>query len=344
MNKISRFSLSEDRLDTLLAALPKARLGLIGDACLDIYWFADMKRSELSRETPHFPLPVVKEQFSLGGAGNVAANMKALEVAQVKFISLAGQDWRASILAEALQKQAIDGQYIIQQPDIVTPSYCKPMRQGISDVVYEDPRIDFMNYAPISEESEDKILRALDAILPHIDVLAVSDQLPFGCVTPRIREKILAIGQSIPVIVDSRDRISQYHSVTVKPNEVEAGILLNQNLLEGNLEENLLDAGKKLYQKTNRPVIITLGGEGSFYYDKANACIAPGQKVTPPIDFVGAGDTFLSALCAALAVGATGPEAIAIGNLASAVIIKKIGITGVATAAEIKQRYQQSED
>ena len=58
-----------------LTKLGKGRIGVIGDFCLDVYWHADMTRSELSRETPHFPLPIVQERLSPGGAGNVVANL-----------------------------------------------------------------------------------------------------------------------------------------------------------------------------------------------------------------------------------------------------------------------------
>ena len=43
-----------------LNKLAKGRIGVIGDSCLDVYWHADMTKSELSRETPHFPLPIVQ--------------------------------------------------------------------------------------------------------------------------------------------------------------------------------------------------------------------------------------------------------------------------------------------
>lgn len=55
-----------------------ARIGIIGDFCVDIYWHADMRKSELSRETPHYPLPIVGERVYLGAGGNVAANLAAL--------------------------------------------------------------------------------------------------------------------------------------------------------------------------------------------------------------------------------------------------------------------------
>ncbi|MFV0412532.1 MAG: bifunctional heptose 7-phosphate kinase/heptose 1-phosphate adenyltransferase [Oscillospiraceae bacterium] len=344
MEGISAFSLSEKRMNELLQKLPKARLGLIGDVCLDMYWFADMRRSELSRETPHFPLPVVEERLSLGAAGNVAANIKALGVETLHLISAAGDDWRHSILSGLLKQHGLREDYIVECKNRVTQSYCKPMRKGISEVVYEDPRIDFSNYEPLPAQKEDEIIDALGTIAEKVDVLAVSDQFMYGCVTPRVRQKICEIGERLPVVVDSRDRISEYTSVIIKPNEIEAGALLGQNLLSGDLAANLLSAAPVLSGKTGRPVVITLGEKGAFYYQEGSAYIVPAQAVSPPIDFVGAGDTFLSAFCATLAVGATGPEAIAFGNLASAVVIKKIGITGVATPEEIRTSHRQREE
>ena len=63
--------------------IKKLKVGIIGDFCLDVYWTAEMKKSELSRETPHYPLPVVEERMSAGGAGNVAVNVSSLGVGKV---------------------------------------------------------------------------------------------------------------------------------------------------------------------------------------------------------------------------------------------------------------------
>ena len=70
--------LTREALETILSSIDRARICLIGDLCLDVYWHADMRLSELSRETPHYPLPIVEERFSPGGAGNVASNIAAL--------------------------------------------------------------------------------------------------------------------------------------------------------------------------------------------------------------------------------------------------------------------------
>ena len=66
--------LTRPRLTELLERMRQCRAVLIGDMCLDVYWFADMTRSKLSRETPHFPLPVVSEKMSAGAGGNAAVS------------------------------------------------------------------------------------------------------------------------------------------------------------------------------------------------------------------------------------------------------------------------------
>ncbi|MBG0771697.1 MAG: carbohydrate kinase, partial [Anaerolineaceae bacterium] len=61
----------------------------------------------------------------------------------------------------------------------------------------------------------------------------------------------------------------------------------------------------------------------------------PAVRLSPPIDPVGAGDTFISALCLSLAAGATPYEAGQIATFASAVILKKLHQTGTASIGEI---------
>ena len=58
-------------LNDIFKGIDSARIAIIGDFCLDAYWTADMTLSEISREVPHFPLPIIDERMSPGGAGNV---------------------------------------------------------------------------------------------------------------------------------------------------------------------------------------------------------------------------------------------------------------------------------
>lgn len=314
-------------LAEILKKIETVRVCVLGDVCLDIYWHADMKKSRLSRETPHFPLPVVKERFSLGGGGNVMANVSALHVQAMLPVSVIGRDWRAWPVKECFSALGCPQTYLIEDPARVTPCYAKPLRGGISDVVYEDPRLDFENASPLSAETEQKVLQALVAAAKKANVIAVSDQLEYGVVTPAVREVLCELGKMMPVIVDSRDRISLYRNVIVKPNEVEAASVCPASSPE--------DAAVLLSARTRAPAIVTLGENGAVWSEKGLPVRVPAVRVAPPVDPVGAGDTFLAAFAAAYAAGVPGADALRFASLASAVTVQKIGQTGTASPDEI---------
>lgn len=320
-------------LEGLLKAASKGRVGLIGDLCLDAYWTADMRKSCLSRETPHFPLPVMQERYSAGGAGNVACNISALKPGKLVTLGVVGTDWRGRLLCDTLREQGVDTGNILSVPDRITNTYIKPLRQGISQVVYEDPRLDFENYSPLPLEAEQQLLERLEQAASEIDVLCVSDQMDYGCITPRIRQYICQLGKSgLTVLVDSRSRVGDYSQVIVKPNEVEAGRALGQTL------ETLEDAERLcrlLSERNERPAVITLGDRGSMLCADGETVHSPAHPVEPPVDFCGAGDSFLSGLGVFLAAGATLRQAVEAATLCSAVTVKKLNTTGTASAEEL---------
>ena len=113
---MKRVELDGARVRALAGAVQNARVCMIGDVCLDLYWRADMRLSRLSRETPHFPLPVVGETASPGGGGNVACNLRALGVGELTVISVIGDDWRGFLLRDCFAKRGIDtGRLIVSQ-------------------------------------------------------------------------------------------------------------------------------------------------------------------------------------------------------------------------------------
>ncbi len=311
-----------------------ARLAVLGDFCLDIYWLADMRRSELSRETPHFPLPVTQERHGAGGAGNVVANILALRPRSVQCIGVFGDDWRGDIYQRLLLEQGADTRGVFRESGRWTDTYIKPLRRGHTGLVYEDPRIDFANATPPSAETEAKVLSALENL--KCDVLCVCDQMPFGCVTPRVREKIAALGEAgLTVVVDSRDRIGEYRHVIAKPNEVEACRLLG---MAPTRDLDVLErAARMLAARNERPAIVTAGDLGCLVATVAGETthVFP-VPVTGEIDICGAGDTFLAATSCALAAGCTLDEAAALGCRAAAITVRKLRTTGTATWEELQ--------
>lgn len=336
--------LTRDQVLDISEKIKDVKVCLIGDVCLDIYWWADMKLSRLSRETPHHPLPVVKEVYSPGGGGNVVNNIHTLGVKKLISVSAIGSDWRGFQLTKWLEEHNIDTSGLIQRKEGVTTSYCKPMRMGISDVVYEDPRLDFENYEPLSSEDEEKMLNMLDAAAQQVDIIAVSDQCLCGVITPKIRKRLSQLAEKLPVVVDSRDHAAEYTGVIVKPNEVEAAFAIGRDITGLDLTiEEYAEIGKDLQKKNGRPVVVTLGAIGSLWCEDDSCCLAPTVKAEPPVDIVGAGDTFLSAFCCAYAACKNGPMALAYANLASGVTVKKIGTTGTATTEEILKKWEENQ-
>ena len=325
----------------ILKNINNVRAVLIGDLCLDVYWSADMTKSRLSRETAHFPLPVVAERMSPGAGGNAASCMAGLVPKNLQVIGVTGNDWRGDVLQKLLFETPGLTPRIVTSPDYRTNAYIKPMRFGYSKEETEDPRLDFENYAPLPEEAETAVLSALNDAVKDADVLVVSDQMTFGVVTEKVRERIIALAsEGLPVFVDSRDRIGLYRHCTLKPNEIECARALSlpeAALSEGTLEETWIPAAKALSEKCASQVCLTLGSHGAVYYDEKKAVFGKAVPVDPPVDIVGAGDCFLSAFSLAMTAGTKPEDALSFAAYASAVTVKKLGTTGTASPEEILQ-------
>jgi len=323
-----------------LSRIDNAAVGVLGDLALDIYWYADMKKSELSRETPHYPLPIIREVMSLGAGGNVAANIAALQPKKLMVCGICGDDWRGSILREKLMSIGADTSGLIAEPGRFTQAYCKPMRKGISNVIYEDPRLDFSAVSDPSAETEQRILAWLDAVDGKLDVLCVCDQFQHGIVTKAVLNRLCRM--KMPVLVDSRYRIGEFSVKGVlKPNEDECrNALITLGLHKSDEPETM---AKTLAKHTGADVMLTLGELGSLYVSAdGTKCIdTPAVKVEGSLDICGAGDTSLSAFACCLATGAIPAEAAEMSAYASAVTIRKIGTTGTATREEILRLYDE---
>ncbi|MFW6162547.1 MAG: bifunctional heptose 7-phosphate kinase/heptose 1-phosphate adenyltransferase [Planctomycetota bacterium] len=338
--------MQRERLHELLSSFPSRRVAVMGDFCLDVYWHAEMTRARLSRETPRFPLPVVRETFSAGGAANVAWNVAELGVGTVEAIALFGDDWRGRELRRLLdERHGVDLHRVVTAPDRVTPAYAKPIRHGFHSE-QEDSRLDFINVAPAPPALEDQVLAGLADSLPGLDALIVADQLDGGLLSPRVRERLLALAADHPdvvVLVDSRQHIGAFPGVHLKPNELEAARAVHPHIAPGDITDDVLrDCGRRLAALAGKPVFLTIGERGILVFDGDRCHPVPGYPQEPPLDIVGAGDTCIAALAAALAAGASPAEAADLACLAASVTVRKLGITGAASPAELRTRLDDT--
>ena len=130
------------RLPQLLERIRRARVGVIGDFCLDVYWSLDPSAAEVSMETGLTTRAVREQRHSPGGAGNVAANLSALGVGSVRAFGVVGDDPYGGEMRRLLEGLGVDCAPLLVQADgWQTCTYVKP-----SLVEREESRIDFGNY------------------------------------------------------------------------------------------------------------------------------------------------------------------------------------------------------
>ena len=100
--------LTDSLLEAALHKIPKARITVFGDFCLDVYWLLDMDEVELSVETG-LPVRRVREQhYSLGGAGNAVANLVDLGVGEVRAVGVVGKDLFGVALLDLLRGRGVN--------------------------------------------------------------------------------------------------------------------------------------------------------------------------------------------------------------------------------------------
>lgn len=342
-----REHLSKERLKEILDRFAGQKIGLVGDLGLDAYWYADMTRSFLSRETPHFPRPVVREVYAPGAGANVAHNLSALGVGQVLVFSVLGDDWRGAILRQEMACRGILIERLIISPQRSTTTFVKPILMGY-DSSQEDARLDFENAEPLSPALEEALVDVVAQHLPELDGLLVADQLDVnGVITGRVREALNGLAADHPdklLVVDSRQRIGLFRNMVLKPNRVEATAAVYPDRdPRAVARDELVQIAKILSQRSGRPTFVTLSEDGILVYAEDTHHILPAAPVRPPLDPVGAGDTSIAALATMLAAGATPWEAGAVANLAAAVIVEKLNQTGTASQEEILARYDLAE-
>jgi len=202
-----------------------------------------------------------------------------------------------------------------------------------------------INPHPLDARDEDLLIEHLCQIVPHLDALIIADYIAGGILTQRVSEALLELAERNPqglFLADSRERIDQFQSLVIKPNEVEARRLFFPGQVPASITlEAIEKAALELNAHTQKPVYITLGENGCLVCEMPGSIRLPAVHVPPPLDPVGAGDTFLASLAAGLAAGATSQEAGCLANLAAAVTIQKIGMTGTASPEEILSIFDE---
>jgi len=327
------------RLQDLLNHFPGVTVLIVGDFFLDKYLDIDPQLSEPSLETGLEAYQVINVRRYPGAAGAVANNLHALDV-NVIALGVVGEDGEGDDLRRGLDLIGVDSDGLIRAPGRFTPTYLKPMLRQGNTPARELNRFDTKNRTPLPVEIETELISRLRGLLRRLLGIVIVDQVPepnCGVITDRVRLALSELARANPaaiVLADSRERIGEFRGVMLKPNFHEA------KRATGLFE--LAAAGRELRRRTQRPVIVTHGDRGMYLFELDGELHIPAIPVAGPIDVVGAGDSAMAGLVAALCAGGTLAEAALVGNLAASLTIQQLGVTGTATRAQILARFEDA--
>ncbi|MEO7084433.1 MAG: PfkB family carbohydrate kinase [Gemmatimonadaceae bacterium] len=313
-------SLSRDRLTSLLQAAGSRRVAVVGDAMLDVYL-----RGDVERISPEAPVPVMRvreRRYALGGAGNVAQNVRAVG-ARCDLVAAIGDDAGGRQLSSMLD--AIDaglGSLVTVNRPTTTKTRVVARSQQVVRVDEEDD-------SDFAGEEVALLLRSVAAAVENADALVLEDYNK-GVLVSRVIESAIdaAKAKGIPIVVDPKYRnFFLYRGATIfKPNrrELEAALgaavdLEHPEALPATFERLGVDN-----------LLLTLGERGMVLISSGGSIKHVPTAAREVYDVVGAGDTVTAYLALALAAGGTPTEAAIIANFAAGVEVGKLGAATVS--------------
>ena len=324
-------------LDEALARAARARVVVLGDFAIDAYWLIDPDQTECSVETHLSVRKVRRQRYSLGGAGNVVANLAALGVRSVSAVGLIGDDLFGGLMRKMLEDLGVSTAGLLcWGDDWQTPVFSKPC---LGDE--ELNRIDFGAFNWPESRAQEAVIAQLEQAARSADAVILNQQIPSGLSTPEMVERINQIVAAHPrcrFIVDSRDRAELYRGAILKLNAHEAARLAGQpRALDERVPcEAVRRFATTLAERTGQAVFVTRGENGLLVADADEVEEIPGIQVIERTDPVGAGDTAVSAVAAVLGGGGNPRDAARLANIAASVTVRKLLTTGTAGPQEIR--------
>lgn len=312
----------EQRLTELLAKMNGKRIAVIGDLMLDRYFWGSV-----TRISPEAPVPVIDletEQARLGGAANVAQNVKSLG-GEPLLVGVIGADNSGNQLFGIIKENGFSPEGIVI--DGTRPTTVKTRVIAHNQHVV---RIDRESKSDISHIIQDKILGVLRRNIDSLDGIILEDYNK-GVIVKTLIKQIIELGNKHgkKITVDPKFRnFFEYRNVTLfKPNRNEVEEAMGIRLEN---EENITATGRALVERLGAGgVLLTLGAHGMSLFESDGSISHVSTKALNVADVSGAGDTVISTLTMALAGGATLKEAATLANFAGGIVCGYVGIVPI---------------
>ena len=288
---------------------------------IDAYMWGNINR--ISPEAPVNVVNIKKHENRLGGAANVALNIKSLGSNPV-LCSVVGDDAHGLILKQLMKEAKLTTKGILVSKKRKTTLKTRVIANNKHQI-----RIDEEETKNITIEKQ--FFKLIKKLLTDADVVILQDYNK-GVLTKEIISKIIETAniKKIPTIVDpKKENFFSYKNCTVfKPNLVEIKQGMNIDF-DVNHNYELEQATKKLRLKLNtNAVLLTLSDKGICVNSNDEFVYTPAIK-REMIDVSGAGDTLISiaALCLALELNFTKLSKIA--SLAGGIVCEEVGVVAI---------------
>jgi rfaE bifunctional protein kinase chain/domain len=295
---------------------------VVGDVMIDEWIWGTV-----TRVSPEAPVPVVAvsdHSFTLGGAGNVANNLRALD-ASVSFAGTVGEDAFAGQVRGMLRDEQVDDGGIFSLAGRPTTRKTRVVAHNQQVV-----RADWESVAPLHEDDRRRVAAFVRARAAECDAVILSDYAK-GLLSREIVEAAMACQL---VLADPKPQnVDLFSGVTcIAPNAQEAAAITGIAIAG---DDGLEAAGARLLERVQcRYAVITRGEHGMALFGSAGERLAVPSVARTVYDVSGAGDTVIAVLTLALAAGAPIEQAVELANFAAAAVVEKLG-TATASSDEI---------
>lgn len=310
-------------MNKLIDKLSNTKVLVVGDTMLDRYWWGNV-----SRISPEAPVPVVRldrSTLALGGAANVALNVKGLGAEPI-LIGCSGADPEADQFASLLLESGISDEYMIRDAERLSTIKTRVIAHS-----QQVARVDQETTKPISAGTEAKVVSQLEALIGSVDSVIVSDYAK-GFLTDRLLRSLfeLALDNEIPVLVDPKGKdYSKYSGATLlTPNRKEAAEACN---IDDIGKRTVQLAGEKLLLELDvQSILITEGEDGMTLFSRSSYPIHIPTSARKVYDVTGAGDTVIAVLASAVGSGTDLETSARLANLAAGIVVEEVGTTAIS--------------
>jgi D-beta-D-heptose 7-phosphate kinase/D-beta-D-heptose 1-phosphate adenosyltransferase len=323
--------LDRARVEEYLDRFASCRVAVLGDVMLDRYFWG-----RVDRISPEAPVPVVRvtrRTTHLGGAANVASNLRALGV-DVTLVGIIGDDSTGIEVRALLDDCEVSHDHLVADDGRETTEKVRIIAQSQQVV-----RADFETESPLSERARRAFTKRLVDGAADFDALIVSDYGK-GAVQEAYLGDIIAKWRAAekPVLVDPHiGHFYWYRGASVMtPNTKEAASFYGAKL---HLEEMLSSVGFRMREELELgALLITRGEDGMSLFVEGDKQIHIPTVAKEVYDVTGAGDTVISILAAALGSGAPLIDAVVIANQGAGEVVKDVG-TSTVTRERISKSF-----